>query len=77
MKKVTREKVLQLPLKCGEGTCASEPGHFCPYVCVQRFGTIFICGVFNTELEYKRGWLQRCQECLKHEVQVTKKSIRH
>lgn len=38
---------LIIPIECGETTCASEPGKFCRFLWIQKFGTEFVCGIFS------------------------------
>lgn len=72
-------RILELPIQCGETTCASAPGKFCPQVRTSRFGTAYLCHLFSEqghkgrweELAEKDGWLQRHPDCLKLEVRTT------
>lgn len=69
------QKVLEIPIQCGETTCAYEPGKFCPQLRVSSFGRDYSCKLFSEQgykgrwdnLEEKNGWLQRHPECLKLE----------
>lgn len=59
---------LAIAINAGEKTCASEPGIFCQQVRTRRFGTRFVCALFDhAELRDKDGWLQRLPECLARE----------
>lgn len=50
----------------GVKTCASEPGKFCRWEGTMNFGTQYVCMLFGDELlNYKDGWLQRCQPCVR------------
>lgn len=61
-----------LKFEIGERTCAVEPGKFCRFFRVARFGTVPTCLLFSglnkgngvKILAEKDGWVQRCQECL-------------
>jgi hypothetical protein len=44
-------KILEIPIECGEMTCASEPGKFCPYVMTQRWGQDWYCQLFSDTLK--------------------------
>lgn len=66
---------LEVAIKAGPQTCASEPGVFCPWMRSRRFGQTFVCGLFDRkELRDQHGvpsgsgWLQRLPECLSSEV---------
>ncbi len=54
----------------GETTCATEPGKFCMFVYVRKFGMETVCHLFGNEpldahLEgAKKGWVARCPQCL-------------
>ena len=69
--------LLQIPIECGETTCAHEPGKFCPFVGTVRMGTVPVCRLFptdtmpHTELQSSSpaGWLLRCSACLEAEKQ--------
>lgn len=64
-------KMLAIEINCGDTTCAEEPGKFCRYLRVSRFGSAYHCQLFS-EFEEKRletlqekdGWLQRHPRCL-------------
>ena len=63
-----------LKTKCGENTCASEPGKFCRFFATKSFGTTMWCSWFNVRLLDKDGWVQRapeCKEMFKEETQNT------
>lgn len=68
-------RVLEVPIQCGETTCAAAPGKFCPQLRVSRFGSDHSCKLFSEQghkgrwesLEEKDGWLQRHPDCLKLE----------
>lgn len=54
----------------GETTCAVTPGVFCRFLRAKRFGTDYVCGLYDDEPlwghdsgEYQ-GWLARCPQCL-------------
>lgn len=72
------KKTLSIEIACGETTCASEPGKFCPFVGTAMLGSQSICCLFPSEhrsftvLEDKDGWLQRCKDCLRYEKERTK-----
>lgn len=63
------QKVLRIPIKCGEQTCASKPGEFCQFLGTVRFGSVPVCRLFpshidsHTFLEEADGWIQRCDAC--------------
>lgn len=74
-------KILQIVIKCGETTCASEPGAFCKYLYTSRFGTKFHCKLFSKnddvggyiELEehqsgINKGWIARHEKCLSFQM---------
>lgn len=71
------KRTLKIEIECGEKTCASEPGKFCPYLGTVRMGTKYVCMLFpNEEGSHtllmgeggdEAGWLQRCPACLKAE----------
>jgi len=68
-------RVLEIPIQCGDTTCASEPGKFCPQLRTARFGSTFTCKLFSEqeykekweELPEKNGWIQRHPDCVKME----------
>jgi hypothetical protein len=70
-------KMLKIEIKCGDTTCASEPGEFCKFFSTIRFGTVPVCRLFPsrddslTELKTsgddQSGWVLRCEACLKQE----------
>lgn len=60
--------VINVVVRCGEKTCASEPGVFCPHLGAKGFGTKPWCLHFGEELHDKDGWVQRCEKCLQAEV---------
>jgi len=53
-------------INCGETTCASEPGKFCPYVRTTHFGTRWHCHLYEKKLleDEQSGWLQRHAQCM-------------
>jgi len=67
------KQTIKFEIECGEKTCASEPGKFCRFFQVSRFGTIPSCKLFSEQgargnwepLEEKDGWLQRHPECIR------------
>lgn len=61
------EFFIKVQVKCGDTTCASQPGVFCPQFRTSSFGTRTWCLFFDTELDEKDGWTQRCDSCLKAE----------
>lgn len=64
---MAKQRYLILPIKCGERTCASEPGKYCQYLITTHLGTRFHCQLFMLppeELKEKGGWLQRHAACL-------------
>ena len=72
-------KTINFKIDCGKETCASEPGKFCQFVRLARFGTIYFCQIWH---EYSNkyplpletvdgtdeGWLKRRPECLAAQV---------
>ena len=63
------KKILCIPIECGEKTCASEPGKFCPQMTISKFGKDYSCHLFEKRLKGPSeapiaGWLQRLPECL-------------
>lgn len=62
---------LAFVISAGEKTCASEPGKFCEFCGVKKFGTLPWCMLFNQELGTLNGkddgWLERLDECRKAE----------
>lgn len=52
----------------GETTCSEQPaypGSMCPFVYTRKYGTEFICRLFNDwTLDDADGWLQRLPECM-------------
>ena len=63
-------RTLSIPINCGEKTCASAPGVFCKQIRTLKYGQIWICNIFEKELEIKNGWTQRCDQCLQHEEDI-------
>jgi hypothetical protein len=67
---MAEDKILAIAAKCGETTCASEPGKFCEHKGTVYYGTKHVCRLFPsaenayTVLEEKDGWLLRCEACL-------------
>lgn len=61
---------LTIEIKCGEKTCASEPGVFCRFVRGIKF-SYWKCSLFDCALaeDEPNGWLQRCLACLEAQVQ--------
>jgi hypothetical protein len=60
---------LTIPIECGEKTCASEPGKFCQFLDMGRWGCNPACSIWGvglTELTEQTGWLQRCPQCLRY-----------
>jgi len=60
---------LRIYIRCGESTCASEPGKFCGYLGVRKFGREWVCMLFPSDQPYTRlhdkdGWIQRCDACV-------------
>ena len=61
-----------LEIDCGDTTCASSPGKFCPGLASRNFGSRFYCTKFSVPgtvddvelFDDGTGWLQRCQACL-------------
>lgn len=74
------KRTLQIKINCGEKTCASVPGKFCRFCGSRRLGSMPVCMLFpaknpgrknvggRTDLEMKDGWTQRCDDCLKAEI---------
>lgn len=71
------KRELRIEIDCGDETCASEPGKFCPFLLTSRYGQRFHCRLFCNldlaglsyeELKEKKGWLQRHKECLLSEI---------
>jgi hypothetical protein len=81
-------KTLQIQIECGETTCASSPGKFCPYVYTERMGSITFCKLFSdqggggpfgkhmygqhTSLKDENGWLQRHPKCIESTLETEK-----
>jgi len=74
------KRTVEIPIKCGDKTCAWKKGKFCPWLRRARFGTLYYCGLFSDmtgkfghidlepiELKEMNGWLQRHPLCLKLE----------
>lgn len=70
------KRIIMFEIDCGDKTCASEPGRFCPFFCTQRLGTVFVCALFKTngcptKLKDSQGdglgWALRCDQCLEQE----------
>jgi hypothetical protein len=67
-----RRYIVRFELKCGENTCASEPGMFCQFLGAIHFGTKPVCLLFPsddnsyTALHEQDGWVQRCTTCKEH-----------
>ena len=40
-------RTIELKIKCGDKTCARDPGVFCQYIAMQKFGTIMYCTIFS------------------------------
>jgi len=72
------KKTLFIEIECGEKTCASEPGKFCPFMSTRRYGTEWVCALFPddksffTKLKDEGEWIQRCDECLATEEKYNK-----
>ena len=68
------KKTVKIIISCGEKTCARKPGKFCKYLGTSGMAQTTICRLFPTKefsftiLKEKRGWTQRCKECLKFSV---------
>lgn len=70
--------VVQQEVHCGEKTCASEPGAFCPFLRNRHYGKYWVCTLFRntedlpTDLRGSEGgvegWLLRCEACLQAEA---------
>lgn len=69
------ERKLTLTIDSGATTCASEPGKFCRFFGLKKFGSTPVCLLFpenpgmkdvggTTYLKEKDGWVQRCPACL-------------
>jgi hypothetical protein len=80
------KRIITLEIDCGERTCASEPGKFCPYTVSRKFGQSWFCNLFKTffsdgsvvdvELfDHGTGWLQRCQACIDAEQRAKRTSL--
>ena len=77
------KRTLNIVIDCGEKTCASEPGVFCPRLLTTHFGTRWVCGAFFDKEckqvvlheDHESGWLQRCDQCLKAEQKVIHNGI--
>jgi len=41
------DRMLAMPIKCGEKTCAWEPGKFCKFLVTARMGTIWYCSIWH------------------------------
>lgn len=56
---------LIIEIDCGTDTCSNERMKMCKYVWTKRFGTIYVCGLFDRELELdeETELLQRCWDC--------------
>jgi hypothetical protein len=66
---------LSIAIDAGEKTCARAPGEFCSQLRVQRFGSRFVCALFDrAELRDDNGvlsgpgWLQRLPKCVESTV---------
>lgn len=61
---------INIRLRCGETTCAEAPGRFCQYLRTRRFGTIWLCHLYDAKLydDPDTGWLRRCEACLRGEL---------
>ena len=54
-----------IEIECGEKTCASEPGRFCGWFGVGKFGWGSWCMLFDEKLfDSTHGWVERCEKCL-------------
>lgn len=60
-----------IEFECGGTTCASEPGKFCRFLDMGRWGAHPHCTAFNhplfTDGDGLSGWLQRCEPCMELE----------
>ena len=54
---------ISFTIECGETTCASTPGEFCPFLQAEFNGECS-CYLFG-KLWDKEGWVQRHEECVK------------
>ena len=83
--KTNINRTLQLPITCGDKTCASEPGKFCRFLQATKFGQNHFCLIWHETdgrgkplpIEEKDGWLQRRSECLTHEERSEASSDPH
>lgn len=49
----------------GDTTCAYGKGKFCPFVVTKKFGTHYVCILFNTDLNDDENMcLKRSSECI-------------
>lgn len=64
---ITIRKLI-IPINCGDKTCYKEKGVPCKQIRTLKYGQIWICNIFEKELEEDEdGWLKRLEECLKYE----------
>ena len=70
---MAKEIVAQLPLGCGEFTCARKRGEFCRFMRTMHFGTVWVCGIFDKKPDEVAGWLMRLPECLRATGDAPKK----
>jgi hypothetical protein len=61
-------------LKAGRVNCASEPGVFCRFKGLRRYGTIHHCNLFDERLYDDGGSIKRCDKCLS-ELQPAQSSL--
>jgi len=71
IRKAWEGKVMKIVITtyCGKNTCAAAPGKFCRFVCSTVLGTKPICALYSAPLWEVNGWLRRCEECLKENME--------
>ena len=75
--KVIKMKTIKLQINCGEKTCINEKKERCPFLLTKKFGTVWLCEIWQRYpdgeeryLDEKDGWLQRHQECIESEKRI-------
>lgn len=58
---------LTIEVDCGDSTCASYPGRFCPWLGKRKFNQVQVCMLFNRDVYVALGWTRRCHACMESE----------
>lgn len=58
-------KINGLRFISGVNTCAYQKGVFCRFLRVARFGSQYICALYEKPVYDENGYLTRLEDCLK------------